>query len=52
MNMYVPAVGVGFEFFTELCMQTVVFWVVAQCSILAVYQRFRGRYCLHLQSVC
>jgi hypothetical protein len=27
----------------------VVFWVVAPCSILAVCQRFRGTYCLHLQ---
>jgi hypothetical protein len=28
-----------------------VFWVVAQCSLVKVYQRFRGPYCLHHQGV-
>jgi hypothetical protein len=26
-----------------------VFWVVAPCSLVEVYQRFRGPYCLHNQ---
>jgi hypothetical protein len=26
-----------------------VFWVVAPCSLVEVYQRFRGPYCLHYQ---
>jgi hypothetical protein len=26
-----------------------VFWVVAPCSLVEVYQRFRGPYCLHHQ---
>jgi hypothetical protein len=26
-----------------------VFWVVAPCSLVEVYQRFRGSYCLHHQ---
>jgi hypothetical protein len=27
-----------------------VFWVVAPCSLVEVYQRFRGTYCLHHQT--
>jgi hypothetical protein len=27
----------------------VVLWVVAQCSLVKVYQRFRGPCCLHHQ---
>jgi hypothetical protein len=26
-----------------------VFWVVAPCTFVQVYQRFRGLYCLHHQ---
>jgi hypothetical protein len=26
-----------------------VFWVVAPCSVVEVYRRFRGRCCLHHQ---
>jgi hypothetical protein len=26
-----------------------VFWVVAPCCLVEVYQRFRGAYCLHHQ---
>jgi hypothetical protein len=26
-----------------------VFWVVAPCSLVEVYRRFRGAYCLHHQ---
>jgi hypothetical protein len=28
---------------------TVVFWVIVPCSLVAVYQRFGGIYCRHLQ---
>jgi hypothetical protein len=30
-------------------MKMAVFWVVAPCSLIAVYQRFRGPCCLHHQ---
>jgi hypothetical protein len=30
-------------------MKMAVFWVVAQCSLVEVYQRFRGPCCLHHQ---
>jgi hypothetical protein len=30
-------------------MKTAVFWVVAPCSLVEVYQRFRGTCCLHHQ---
>jgi hypothetical protein len=26
-----------------------VFWVVAPCSLVEIYQRFRGAFCLHHQ---
>jgi len=30
-------------------LELVVFWVVALCSVVVGYQRFRGPYCLHPQ---
>jgi hypothetical protein len=33
----------------ELSTKMAVFWVVAPCSLVEVYQRFRGPYCLHHQ---
>jgi hypothetical protein len=30
-------------------MKMAVFWVVAPCSLVEVYQRFRGPRCLHHQ---
>jgi hypothetical protein len=30
-------------------MKMAVFWVVALCSLIEVYQRFRGTFCLHYQ---
>jgi hypothetical protein len=30
-------------------MKMAVFWVVAPCSLVEVYQRFRGPCCLHYQ---
>jgi hypothetical protein len=32
-----------------LHMKMAVFWIVAPCSLVEVYQRFRGPYCLHHQ---
>jgi hypothetical protein len=31
------------------CTKMVVFWVVAPCSLVEVYRRFRGPCCLHRQ---
>jgi hypothetical protein len=40
---------VGFEVFTAVSMKMAVFWVVAPCSLVEVYRRFRGPCCLHHQ---
>jgi hypothetical protein len=37
---------VGFEVLTVVSMKMAVFWVVAPCSLVKVYQCFRGPYCL------
>jgi hypothetical protein len=37
---------VGFEVLTAVSMKIAVFWVVAPCSLVEVYQRFRGPCCL------
>jgi hypothetical protein len=34
--------GVGFEVLTAASTKKAVFWVVAPCSLVEVYQRFRG----------
>jgi hypothetical protein len=39
----------GFEVLTAVSMKMDVFWVVAPCSLVDVYQRFRGPCCLHHQ---
>jgi hypothetical protein len=36
--------AVGFEVLTAVNMKIAVFWVVAPCSLVEVYQRFRGPY--------
>jgi hypothetical protein len=36
---------VGFEFLMAASMKMVVFWVVAPCSQVEVYRRFRGTCC-------
>jgi hypothetical protein len=41
---------VGFEVLTTVSMKMAVFWVVAPCSLVEVYQRFRGPCCHHHQS--
>jgi hypothetical protein len=42
-------VYVGFEVLTAVSVKMAVFWVVAPCSLVEVYQRFRGPCCLHHQ---
>jgi hypothetical protein len=41
---------VGLEVFTAMQAQTLFVFVVSACSLLDVYQRFGGTYCIHLQS--
>jgi hypothetical protein len=36
-----------FDVLTAATMKIAVFWVVAPCSLVEVYQRFRGACCLH-----
>jgi hypothetical protein len=43
---------VGFEVLTAVGTEMAVFWVVAPCSLVEVYQRFRGPCCLHHQGDC
>jgi hypothetical protein len=33
----------------HICSKVAAFWVVATCSLVEVYQRFRGPCCLHHQ---
>jgi hypothetical protein len=40
---------VGFEVLTAVGTKMAVFWVVAPCSLVEVYHRFRGPCCLHHQ---
>jgi hypothetical protein len=40
---------VGFEVLTVVSTKIAVFWVVAPCSLVEVYQRFSGPCCLHYQ---
>jgi hypothetical protein len=46
---YVRILLVGFEVLTVSSMKMAVFWVVVPCSLVEVYQRFRGPCCLHHQ---
>jgi hypothetical protein len=41
--------NIGFEVVTAASMKMIVFWVVAPCSLVEVYQLFRGACCLHHQ---
>jgi hypothetical protein len=38
---------VGFEVLTAVGTKMAVFWVVAPCSLVEIYQCFRGPCCLH-----
>jgi hypothetical protein len=40
---------VRFQVLTAASMKMAVFWVVAPCSLVEVYRRFRGACCLHHQ---
>jgi hypothetical protein len=40
---------VGFEVLTAVSTKMAVFWVLAPCSLVEVYQRFRGPCYLHHQ---
>jgi hypothetical protein len=42
-------IWVRFQVLTAASMKTAVFWVVAPCSLVEVYRRFRGACCLHHQ---
>jgi hypothetical protein len=37
---------VGFQVLTAASMKIAVFWVEALCSLVEIYQRFKGRYLL------
>jgi hypothetical protein len=41
-----------FQVFTAASLMTTVFWDVAPCSLVEVYRRFRGAYCLHHRGGC
>jgi hypothetical protein len=42
-------IHVGSEVVTAVSTKMTVFWVVAPCSLVEVYRRFRGPCCLHHQ---
>jgi hypothetical protein len=42
---------VTFQDMMEECMKLAVLWVVAPSSLVKVYRRFVGTFCLHLQEV-
>jgi hypothetical protein len=41
----------GFEVLTAVNTKIAVFWVVTPCSLVEVYQRFGGNFCLHHQGL-
>jgi hypothetical protein len=45
----ISSVCVRFQVLTAASMKMTVFWDVAPCSLVDVYRRFRGTYCLHHQ---
>jgi hypothetical protein len=49
INMSTNVKYVRFEVLMVATMQMAVFWVVAPCSLVEVYQCFRGACCLHHQ---
>jgi hypothetical protein len=48
-NIELHVLRVGFEVLTAVRTKMAVFWVVAPCSLVEVYQLFRGPCCLHYQ---
>jgi hypothetical protein len=47
VNMLIMVIWVGFEVLTVVSTKMDVFWVVPLCSLVEVYQHFRGPCCLH-----
>jgi hypothetical protein len=43
-------IKLGFEVLTAVSTMMAVFWVVAQCSLVEIYQRFKGPCPLHHHS--
>jgi hypothetical protein len=43
-----PKWSLRLRFSNKMYIKITVFWVVAPCSLVGVYQRFRGPCCLHL----
>jgi hypothetical protein len=41
---------VKFQVLKAMSMKMAVFWVVAPCSLVEVYRRFKGAFCLHHES--
>jgi hypothetical protein len=39
-----------FEVLAAMTMKSTVFWNVTPCSLVEVYQRSGGTYCIHLRS--
>jgi hypothetical protein len=48
--MILSLILVRFQVLTAASMKIIVFWDVAPCSLIEVYQRFRGTYCIHHHS--
>jgi hypothetical protein len=42
---------VRFQVLTATSVKMAVFWVVAPCSLVEVYLRFRGAYCLRIRAM-
>ncbi|KDR07272.1 hypothetical protein L798_03263 [Zootermopsis nevadensis] len=42
-------IQVALEGLKAVSVKTAVFWVAAPCSLIEVYQHFRGPFCLHHQ---
>jgi hypothetical protein len=49
INVCKLVIQVGFEVVTAVSMKIAVFWVVAPCCLVEVYQRFSGPCCRHHQ---
>jgi hypothetical protein len=48
-HFHVKLSYVRFHVLKAVSTKMAVFWVVAPCSLVEVYQRFRRTYCLHHQ---
>jgi hypothetical protein len=51
-NLEAPDISTDISYYTitgDFIKKMAVFWVVAPCSLVEIYQRFRGPCCLHHQ---